>query len=58
MFTDYDTYGFHGGNDVVLRTLLGRPPRTVEQFIAELASADRGAPVTAGASGGAPGRAR
>ncbi|WP_186526195.1 NmrA family NAD(P)-binding protein [Leekyejoonella antrihumi] len=37
MFTDYDTHGFHGGNDVVLRTLLGRPPRTLEQFIAELA---------------------
>lgn len=41
MFTDYDTHGFHGGNNLVLRTLLGRPPRTLEQFIAELAVADR-----------------
>lgn len=41
MFTDYDTHGFHGGNDLVLRTLLGRPPRTLEQFIAELDAADR-----------------
>lgn len=41
MFTDYDTRGLRGGNDVVLRTLLGRPPRTLEQFIAELADTDR-----------------
>lgn len=41
MFTDYDAHGFHGGNDMVLRTLLGRPPRTLEQFIAELTAADR-----------------
>lgn len=40
MFTDYETYGFHGGNDLVLRTVLGRTPRTLEQFIAELADAD------------------
>lgn len=58
MFTDYDTHGFHGGNDLVLRTLLGRPPRTLEQFIAELASADRSALAAARATVGAPAVAR
>lgn len=58
MFTDYDTYGLHGGNDVVLRTVLGRPPRTVEQFIAELASADRGALAAGRVAVGAQGSAR
>lgn len=48
MFTDYDTYGFPGGNDVVLRALLGRPPRTLEQFIAELAGEDRRALAASG----------
>jgi uncharacterized protein YbjT (DUF2867 family) len=62
MFTDYDAHGLQGGNDVVLRTLLGRQPRTLEQFIAELAERDRhanpdrtghAAEVTAGARAGA-----
>lgn len=40
MFADYTTYGFHGGNDLVLRTILGRPARTVEDYVAELAAAE------------------
>ena len=32
----YDQHGFHGGNSLVLTALLGRPPRTVPQFIAQL----------------------
>ena len=38
MFDSYDKHGFHGGNAVVLRTLLQREPRTVQSFITELAS--------------------
>ncbi len=34
----YNQYGFQGGNDLVLKTILGRKPRTVENFIQELAS--------------------
>ena len=34
----YSRYGFPGGNDLVLRTILGRPPRTMEAYIDELAS--------------------
>ena len=37
MLAAYDAHGFAGGNDLVLRTLLGRPPRTVSAFLAELA---------------------
>jgi uncharacterized protein YbjT (DUF2867 family) len=37
MFADYSAHGFHGGNSLVLRTVLGRPPRTLEDFFAELA---------------------
>lgn len=33
----YDQYGFSGGNALVLKTILGREPRTVQQFIKELA---------------------
>ena len=33
----YDRYGFHGGNALVLTTMLGREPRTVHGFVAELA---------------------
>lgn len=58
MFTDYDTHGFHGGNDLVLRTLLGRPPRTLEQFIAELAAADSDVLAAERATVGTPGGAR
>ncbi len=39
MFRDYTAYGFHGGNNLVLRTILGRAPRTVEDYVAELAAA-------------------
>jgi uncharacterized protein YbjT (DUF2867 family) len=34
----YSRYGFPGGNDLVLRTILGRPPRTMTAYIDELAS--------------------
>jgi uncharacterized protein YbjT (DUF2867 family) len=37
MFTDYTDHGFHGGNDLVLRTLLGRAPRSLADYFAELA---------------------
>jgi uncharacterized protein YbjT (DUF2867 family) len=37
MNKDYDQYGFSGGNALVLKTLLGREPRTVQQFIRDLA---------------------
>ena len=33
----YDEHGFHGGNALVLTTMLGREPRTVPAFVAELA---------------------
>jgi uncharacterized protein YbjT (DUF2867 family) len=36
MNKDYDKYGFSGGNALVLKTILGREPRTVKQFIQEL----------------------
>jgi hypothetical protein len=47
-FTDidafYSRYGFPGGNDLVLRTILGRQPRTMDSYIAELvASSTHGA---------------
>lgn len=38
MFADYTAHGFHGGNSLVLRTILGRAPRTLDRFIAELAA--------------------
>lgn len=37
MFRDYDRHGFHGGNELVLRSILQREPRTVSEYIAELA---------------------
>jgi uncharacterized protein YbjT (DUF2867 family) len=37
MFADYTAHGFHGGNSLVLRTILGRPPRSLDDFFAELA---------------------
>lgn len=37
MFADYDRHGFHGGNPLVLRTILQREPRTVTDYITELA---------------------
>jgi uncharacterized protein YbjT (DUF2867 family) len=36
MFAEYDRHGFHGGNPLVLRTILQREPRTVAGYIAEL----------------------
>lgn len=36
MMVDYDRHGFAGGNDLVLRTILGRPPRTVRDLFTEL----------------------
>jgi uncharacterized protein YbjT (DUF2867 family) len=38
MFHDYDLHGFHGGNSLVLRTVLQREPRSVAAFVAELAA--------------------
>lgn len=34
---DYDRYGFPGGNALTLRAILGREPRTLRQYIQELA---------------------
>jgi uncharacterized protein YbjT (DUF2867 family) len=38
MYADYDQYGFPGGNALVLRAILGREPRTLRQYIHELAN--------------------
>lgn len=38
MFADYTAHGFHGGNNLVLRTILGRAPRTLDSFLGELAA--------------------
>lgn len=38
MFADYTRHGFHGGNNLMLRTILGRTPRSLDEFFAELAS--------------------
>jgi uncharacterized protein YbjT (DUF2867 family) len=37
MFLHYDQHGFPGGNPLVLRAILGREPRTLRQYIYELA---------------------
>jgi uncharacterized protein YbjT (DUF2867 family) len=37
MNADYDAHGFPGGNALVLRAVLGREPRTLPEYIAELA---------------------
>ena len=37
MFDAYTAHGFHGGNNLVLSSILGRPPRTLDAFFAELA---------------------
>jgi uncharacterized protein YbjT (DUF2867 family) len=39
MFAEYDRHGFHGGNQLVLRAVLQRAPRTVASYIAELGAA-------------------
>lgn len=38
MFHDYDAHGFRGGNNLVLRAILGRDPRTLEGYLTELAA--------------------
>ncbi|MCC5636615.1 NmrA family NAD(P)-binding protein [Nostoc sp. CHAB 5844] len=38
IYADYDQYGFPGGNALVLRAILGREPRTLRQYIQELAN--------------------
>lgn len=38
MFDTYDRHGFHGGNDLVLHTILGRRPTSVSDYIHELAA--------------------
>jgi nucleoside-diphosphate-sugar epimerase len=41
MNEEYDHYGFSGGNGLVLKTILGREPRTVKQFIQELKNGEK-----------------
>lgn len=36
MFADYTAHGFHGGNNLVLRTILGRLPRSLDNYFGEL----------------------
>lgn len=38
MNEDYDKYGFPGGNSLVLQAVLGREPRTLREYIFELAA--------------------
>jgi uncharacterized protein YbjT (DUF2867 family) len=38
MYEHYNRYGFPGGNALVLRTILGREPRTLRHYLDELAS--------------------
>jgi uncharacterized protein YbjT (DUF2867 family) len=37
MFAEYDRHGFHGGNSLVLASILGRAPRSLEDYVTELA---------------------
>ncbi len=37
MYSDYDQFGFPGGNDLALRTILGRAPRRLQDYLHELA---------------------
>jgi uncharacterized protein YbjT (DUF2867 family) len=39
MFADYSAHGFHGGNNLVLRAMLGRAPRTLDRYLGELRQA-------------------
>lgn len=43
MDADYDRYGFPGGNALVLRAILGREPRTLKQYIQEMAERPKAA---------------
>lgn len=36
MFTHYNKYGFNGGNSLVLETILGRKPTSLETFFKDL----------------------
>jgi uncharacterized protein YbjT (DUF2867 family) len=36
MYAEYNQYGFRGGNPTVLKCLLGREPRTLQQFFHEM----------------------
>ena len=36
MYDDYNQFGFPGGNALVLEAVLGRPPRTLREYIVEL----------------------
>jgi uncharacterized protein YbjT (DUF2867 family) len=38
LYANYDQYGFHGGNGLVLRSALGREPRALRQYFRELAA--------------------
>ena len=38
MYDDYDQFGFPGGNALTLRAVLGREPRTLQQYVRELAA--------------------
>jgi len=41
MFADYAAHGFHGGNNLVLRSILGREPRTLRDYFTELKDQSR-----------------
>jgi hypothetical protein len=40
MIDHYNHYGLPGGNPLVLRTILGREPRTLSDYFDEMASSD------------------
>jgi hypothetical protein len=37
LFAEFDAHGLSGGNGLVLRTILGREPRSFRQFLGDLA---------------------
>lgn len=41
LYANYDQCGFHGGNGLVLRSVLGREPRSLRQFFGELANREK-----------------
>ncbi len=43
MYTDLDQFGLPGGNALVLEAILGREPRSLEQYVNELAGRERAA---------------
>jgi len=36
MFNHYDQYGLHGGNSLILETILGRKPTSLQEFLSDL----------------------